>query len=233
MIGFTKLFISAAAAASAVAAAPIVKRDAPVSAYKVVVDGLSSAVQAGPGSNYLGFRTLSWYDIAACQGYCNTESSGSCQSINIFRETYTEGSSGVTYKCSLWGEHKSASDATNYGQQDQGNGGLTQISWSQIQNRGSTYSNTPLKGAILASDAGHYLGKKDIGPAYDPAACAQACDSTDGCKYANLWQGWSQAGGNDRPTCALFGDGANVSGTDTNYGQGDLYVTNSRLLTKQ
>lgn len=130
-------------------------------------------------ADYLTNHQLNGYDISSCRNYC-TSDPGNCQSFNIFREFGTTSSSDPVYKCSLFSQRHTAADATNKGGQDQGYGQLTRIEWSQIQQRGSAYSVTNLKGAIDANAAGGYLGTSDIGYAYDPSACANACDKTSG-----------------------------------------------------
>lgn len=173
-------------------------------------------------------NTLDSYDVSACEAHCNAIDG--CVFANIYRIYGTTDASGPVIECTAWSQPQSNGDINNYGGQDQGHGRLTKIEWSQGLNKGNQYSGESLVGAILAEapeNKGTYLTAANIGWAYDPVACAAACDAEPKCKYANLWQGWNAATKqNEKPTCALFSR-VPADGTDINYESGDTRVTNS------
>lgn len=141
------------------------------------------------GAGYLGYYSLSSYNVQACAAYCN--SVATCLSFNVFYErdptlnpadACPNPAAGTAIKCSLWGVPASKASASNMGQyRDQfqvviaGSNGYTltnPIAASIPQFNPADV----LAGAI--NNAATYIGSEYYSQPYDSSVCAAVCQAT-------------------------------------------------------
>ncbi|KAK7033638.1 hypothetical protein VNI00_012638 [Paramarasmius palmivorus] len=197
------------------------------------------------GTAYLTYTIVpnNTYSIEPCLAFCDRVSG--CVFANLYYEFNNPGldhefSEGSNLKCAVYGDVHTAAEKTNMGGQQlyPAPGGLTYIQqssgyaleqWVDIPTPdGYELVFGPLEGA---NNAPGYMGFAFL-DRYDVQACADLCakrgvDSQGGaCKFFNIWR----AVFSDKPqtyTCSMYYEVTDAS-TVTNYGQGDLKVTQSR-----
>ena len=159
------------------------------------------------GAGYLGYYSLSSYNVQACAAYCN--SVATCLSFNIFYErdptlnpadACPNPAAGTAIKCSLWGVPASKASASNIGQyRDQfqvviaGSNGYT-LTNPVAAAVPSFNAADVLAGAI--NNAATYIGSEYYSQPYDPSVCAAVCQATTA---KNMAVALAQGGGSYTP----------------------------------
>ncbi|KAJ3985590.1 hypothetical protein F5890DRAFT_1120822 [Lentinula detonsa] len=197
------------------------------------------------GTSYLTYTLVNnaTYNVADCLAFC--DATAGCAFVNLYYE-YNNGMLDHVYpqhsnlKCVAYGDVHSAKEKLNFGGQslsDTPNGPLTYIQessgWASksLSDPPTPKGYDPLPDLNGANEAPGYMGFVFLNK-YDTEACAAICNNQDpdnvggSCKYFNIWR----AVVDQVPTtytCALYYIPADPS-TATNYGQGNLIVTQSR-----
>jgi hypothetical protein len=159
------------------------------------------------GAGYLGYYSLSSYNVQTCASYCN--SVATCLSFNVFYErdptlnpadACPNPTAGTAIKCSLWGVPASKASASNMGQyRDQfqvviaGSDGYT-LTNPVAASVPSFNAADVLAGAI--NNAATYIGSEYYNQPYDPSVCAAVCQATTA---KNMAVALAQGGGSYTP----------------------------------
>ncbi|KAF4546847.1 Hypothetical protein D9617_172g045780 [Elsinoe fawcettii] len=214
--------------------------------YTLTYRSLSAASQPSIGS-YLGFTSLSSYNVSACAALCTTNPA--CLSFNIYFQrspsllpgpTCPNPPSVTRVKCVLWTGPAAAGDATNAGQWRAGFRLL--VAGSNAYSKGSTVppegyqTGVQLEAAIdaplTAQGEDTYLGAHRWGKGFEIGRCAEKCDGYKErdqgrrCEFFNTYLVWINGTGKVQgQECSLYSQAWNGTWA-TNKGQyrgGDRY----------
>ncbi|KAF1985364.1 hypothetical protein K402DRAFT_455027 [Aulographum hederae CBS 113979] len=158
------------------------------SGYKQTFSGLNAASNA---FGYMGFSTITTYDVSQCAAKCNGKAG--CLSFNIYFErdpplkTCPGACASVVIKCTYYGGPLDATTAVNTGQirgdfeiAVAGSNGYMSTSFQSVEGyTGPTYLGTASINAPLdCNNADTYMGSKIFtSGAFDPNLCAAACEA--------------------------------------------------------
>ncbi|TFK70896.1 hypothetical protein BDN72DRAFT_765850, partial [Pluteus cervinus] len=188
------------------------------------------------GAGYIGYKTLSSYDVDACETYCNSHSG--CVFVNLYYIFNVNAQTNPVVRCAAYTQPHSGSEKTNFGGQQllpapagktyvQQSTGYALDSVSVLANpttpAGYQLVFGPTTGANTAPGVSSY--PSTTLSQYDVQGCANFCngqapDPVGGiCQYFNIYQ--TISGGNPTYTCATYYLPTDAS-TATNTGGGAI-----------
>ncbi|KAL5115322.1 hypothetical protein ACEQ8H_006767 [Pleosporales sp. CAS-2024a] len=190
------------------------------------------------GAGYLGYKTLTSYDPAACSAYCDQTST--CTGFNIFIERdpkwnqdkcSCKSPSIAQIKCSIWGQNVTAAAATNTGGFQAGFEVV--IVASNGYNKNIYFPPNPPSctrrqdcGGLIHNHGPYCIGQKTFPGPWDPALCAAyATSQNQQNKKAGFFNSWWSLFGFNTGACVSI-QAAYLTKDGTGFG------THCRLFTK-